>query len=54
MRRLLVTASVVPSSPFLVTLMEAIFSFESWFITGATRHNIPEGITLQEEKWKTE
>jgi hypothetical protein len=42
-RRLLVTASVVPSSPILVTLMmEALSSSETSVPARATRRKIPE------------
>jgi hypothetical protein len=43
MHRLLVTASVVPSSPIPVTLMkEALSASETSVLTRTTRHNTPE------------
>jgi hypothetical protein len=54
-RRLLVAATVVPSSPILVTLMEALGSSETSVLKRAARRKIPEeNVLISRSNLKTE
>jgi hypothetical protein len=51
-RRLLVTAKVVPNSPILVTLMmEGVSSSETSALTRVTRRSIPEDGIFHSHYW---
>jgi hypothetical protein len=49
-RRTLLTTNVVPSSPILVLMMEALIFSETSLLKRATRRNIPEYATLHSHR----